>query len=137
MQLAADNGGLVNPIQVKYRADVLNIFTDIGLLAPKRLNKKDGKIVFALQPFGMKGERRFEDETQIFKLWEVRTKRIVFQGTIDASSFTIETFKRGPWELLLTKHVTQIVRDNGKTKENGEQQLRLKRRPTKVKDGNP
>jgi len=131
MELATRKGDPVNPIQAKYQSDVLNIFTNIGLLAPKRLDKKKGKVVFTLDPFGMKGERRFEDEKQIFKLWETRTKRIVFLGTINESSVTIETFKRGPWEVLLEKH----VRANGKKGEEGNEQLRLRRRPTKIKTG--
>jgi hypothetical protein len=119
-------GRALNSIVDRRNSDAMNVALNIGLLTPN-------KNTFNLPKLGFKGERRIEKGTQRFRLYDIKTKKILFlMELIPESSPKIVEFKRGGWEHLLEKY----VREHGKTGSEKESKstLKLGHRPKQRKD---
>lgn len=106
---------LATPISIKNEA--LNVAVGIGLLT-------QDKPKFNLIKLGLKVERITEADHQKFKLFDTKTRKIIFLLTIQGSSIKILEFKRGAWEALFE----QYTKDYGKNKKD-ETDYKLKTRP--------
>lgn len=106
---------LATPISI--RSEALNVALGIGLLT-------QDKSKFNLIKLGLKGERVTEADQQKFKLFDTKTKKVIFSLILQGSSIKILDFKRGTWEALFE----QYTKDYGKNKKD-ETEYKLKTRP--------
>lgn len=119
-------GRAINSINDRRNSDAMNVAVNIGLLTPN-------KNTFNLPKLGFKGERRVEKGAQRFRLYDIKTKKVLFvMELIPNSSPKIIDFKRGGWENLLEKY----VREHGKTgsQKESESVLKLRHRTGQRKD---
>jgi len=84
----------------QYKQDALDVALNIGLLT------KDDKLKFTSTKLGLRGERSLDKNVQRFKLFDTKSKQVIFSLIIHTDSpIKIIEFKRGIWERLLTEYV--------------------------------
>lgn len=82
-------------------SDAINVALNIGLLTPN-------KNTFNLPKLGFKGERRVDKGVQRFRLYDSKTRKVLFfMELAPKSSPNIIEFKRGGWEHLLEKYIKE------------------------------
>lgn len=123
-------GKAFNYIQDRYKSDALNIALHIGLLTEDKLKSKDNAS-FTVARLALKGERSMIEGTQKFKLFDLKTKRVIFSLVLEpTSSMKVIEFKRGAWEGLFETY----ARENGTNKKvttDEKPKLKLRRRVRK------